>query len=60
MLASHTRALLSAKDRGEPPGQIAARELEVDRLRSALQRAEELASDVAEAIEASAELGATP
>ncbi len=60
MLASHTRVLLSAKDRGEPPGQIAARELEVDRIRYALQRAEELASDVAEAIEASAELSAAP
>jgi len=60
MLASHTRVLLSAKDRGEPPGQIAARELEIDRIHSALQRAEELASDVAEAIEASAELSAAP
>lgn len=59
MLASHTRALAAAKERGEPPGQVAARELEIDRIRSALQRAEELANDVAEAIEASAELSTT-
>ncbi len=58
MLASHGHALASAKDRGEPAGQIAARELEVDRIRSALQRAEELTTDVAEAIEASAQLSA--
>jgi integrase len=53
MLASHTRALEAAKDRGEPAGQIAARALEVDRIRSALKRAEELTEDVAAAIEAS-------
>ena len=37
---------------GEPAGQIAARELEVARIRSALIRAEELVGDVAAAIEA--------
>jgi hypothetical protein len=53
MLTSHTRALEAAKARGEPAGQIAARELEVERIRSALRRAEELTEDAA-AIEASA------
>ena len=52
MLASHTRALERAREHGEPAGQIAARELEVERIRSALQRAQELTSDVAEALEA--------
>jgi len=54
MLTSHERALTGARERGEPAGQIAARELEVIRIRSALQRAEELPSDVAAAIEAAA------
>ena len=40
---------------GEPAGQIAARELEVARLRHALRRAEELTMDVAAAIEEMAE-----
>ena len=53
MLASHERELSAAKERGEPAGQIAARELEVARIRGALIRAEELAGDVAAAIEAS-------
>lgn len=51
MIASHTRALAKARDRGEPAGQLAARELELDRLRSALRRAEELDDDVAMALE---------
>jgi Phage integrase family len=54
MLASHRRALTAARERGEPAGQIAARELEVARIAAALRRAEELATEVAEAIEAGA------
>ena len=57
MLASHERELAAARQRGEPAGQVAARELEVERIRSALRRAEELAGDVAAAIEAAAERG---
>jgi integrase len=52
MLASHERQLTLARDRGEPAGQIAARELEVERIRRALSRAEDLSEDVAAAIEA--------
>jgi site-specific recombinase XerD len=55
MLASHERALAAARTRGEPAGQIAAREMEVARLRQALRRAEELTMDVAAAIEEMAE-----
>lgn len=51
MLASHERALAMAKTRGEPAGQIAAREMEVARLQTALRRADELSDDVAAAIE---------
>ena len=51
MIASHTRALHKAKTDGGPAGQLAARELELDRIRSALRRAEELNNDVAEALE---------
>jgi hypothetical protein len=47
MLASHTRVLTRAQEIGESAGQIAARQLEIERIRSALQRAEELSSDVA-------------
>ena len=54
MLASHERQLLAARDRGEPAGQIASRELEVVRIQSALRRAEELSDDVAAAIESAA------
>jgi site-specific recombinase XerD len=54
MLASHERALASAHARGEPAGQIAARELEIGRIGHALRRAEELSPDVAAAIEAEA------
>ena len=56
MLASHERALAPAKISGEPAGQVAARELEVTRIRGALQRAEELPADVAAAIESAADL----
>jgi hypothetical protein len=52
MLASHERKLAAAKGRREPAGQVAARELEVARIRGALIRAEELSGDVAAAIEA--------
>lgn len=51
MIASHSRALTKARDHGEPAGQLAARELELDRLRSALHRAEEFNDDVAHALE---------
>jgi len=52
MLASHERELAAARGRNEPAGQIAARELEVARIRGALERAEGLTGDVAAAIEA--------
>ncbi len=55
MLVSHERELTAARKRGEPAGQIAAREVEVERIRAALQRAEELTEDVAAAIEAAAD-----
>jgi hypothetical protein len=55
MLASHRRALAKAREACEPAGQIAARELEIQRLEHALRRAEELAEDVAAAIEAEAD-----
>jgi len=51
MLASHERELQGARQRQEPAGQIAARELEVARIHSALRRAEELPHDVAVAME---------
>jgi len=54
MLVSRERALGTARQHGEPAGQIAARQLEVSRISHALQRAEELPSDVAAAIEAEA------
>lgn len=54
MLSSHTRALDKAREHGEPAGQIAARELEVERIRSAMDRAQELTGDAAEALEAAA------
>jgi hypothetical protein len=57
MLASHERALAIAHGRGEPAGQIAARQLEVSRIGHALRRAEDLPSDVAGAIEAEAGAG---
>jgi integrase len=51
MLASHQRSLEAARSHSEPAGQIAARELELVRIKGALQRAEELSDDVAAAIE---------
>jgi hypothetical protein len=51
MLASHQRSLTAAKNHSVPAGQIAARELELVRIKGALQRAEELSDDVAAAIE---------
>jgi hypothetical protein len=53
MLTSHQRALTRARDT-EPAGQVAARELEIVRIESALRRARELDGDVAAAIEAAA------
>ena len=41
ILASHERELTSAKDRNEPAGQIAAREIELVRIGAALRRADE-------------------
>ncbi len=54
MLSSHQRSLNAAKGHNEPAGQIAARELELVRIQTALQRASELSDDVAAAIEAHA------
>jgi len=54
MLHSHTLALERAREAGEPAGQLAARELEVERINSALQRAQELTADAAAALEAAA------
>jgi integrase len=51
MLASHERSLLAARGHCEPAGQIAAREMEIVRIKGALQRAEELSDDVAAAME---------
>ena len=51
MLASHERSLVAARGHGEPSGQIAAREMEIVRIKGALQRAGELSDDVAAAIE---------
>jgi hypothetical protein len=51
MLASHQRSLTAARSYSEPAGQIAARELELVRIKGALQRAEELSDDVASAME---------
>lgn len=54
MIASHTRALTKAHEVSEPAGQLAARELEIDRLQTALQRTEELSHAAADALEAAA------
>ena len=51
VLASHERSLVAARGHSEPAGQIAAREMEIVRIRGVLQRAEELGDDVASAIE---------
>ena len=52
MLASHQAALERARGARERAGQLAARELEVQRVGSALRRAGDLDDDVAAAIEA--------
>jgi len=54
MIASDTRALTKARDSGEPAGQLAARELEIERLQTALQRADELSDAAGDALEAAA------
>jgi integrase len=51
MLGSHERSLVAARNHNEPAGQIAAREMEIVRIKGALQRAAELSDDVAAAIE---------
>jgi len=51
MLTSHERSMVAARGHHEPAGQIAAREMEIVRIKGALQRAEELSDDVAAAIE---------
>jgi len=51
MLSSHQNSLNRPRGRGEPAGQLAARELEVQRISSALRRADDL-DDFAAAIEA--------
>jgi hypothetical protein len=51
MLASHERSLVAARGYGEPAGQIAAREMEIVRIKGALQRAKELSDDVATVID---------
>jgi hypothetical protein len=38
MLASHERSLVAARGYGEPAGQIAAREMEIVRIKGALER----------------------
>ena len=55
MLASHERELSAARERNEPAGQIASRELEIVRIGTALRRADELDEDAAAAIEAAAD-----
>jgi hypothetical protein len=54
MIASHTRALTRAQEAGEPAGQLAAREFEIQRLRDALARADELTQAASDALEAAA------
>jgi hypothetical protein len=48
-LLSHERSLMAARGHGEPAGQIASREMEIVRIKGALQKAEELSDDVASA-----------
>ncbi len=50
MLTSHSRTLDRARQTGEPAGQLAARELEVELIRSAMHRAAELSDDDAAAV----------
>jgi hypothetical protein len=40
MLASHERSLSAARGHSEPAGQIAAREMEIVRIKGALRKAE--------------------
>jgi hypothetical protein len=54
MIASHTRALTRGREAGESVGQIAARELEIQRLRDALARADELTQAASDALETAA------
>lgn len=49
-LASHQTSLMRARAVPEPAAQIAARELALDRIRSAAQRARDLPSDVVAAL----------
>jgi hypothetical protein len=49
---SHEHALQRARLAGEPAGQIASRELEIQRITGALRRADELTDDVAAVLEA--------
>ncbi len=51
ILASHQSSLNTAHEHNEPAGQIASRELQIVRIKIALQRAEELSDDVAAAFE---------
>lgn len=51
MLSSYERSLPAARGHSEPAGQIAAREMEIVRIKGALQRAQELSDGVATAIE---------
>jgi hypothetical protein len=48
---SYERSLVAARGHSEPAAQITAREMEIVRIKGALQRAEELSDDVAAAIE---------
>ena len=52
LITSHQQSLAKAHDSGEPAGQIASRELELERLEAALRRAEELTTAAAAALEA--------
>jgi hypothetical protein len=51
VLASHERSLTAARGHYEPAGQIAAREMEIVRIKGASQRAEDLSDDLAAVIE---------
>jgi hypothetical protein len=50
-MARHERSLVDAQGHSEPAGQIAAREMEIVRIKEASESAEELCDDVAAAIE---------
>lgn len=55
MLISHSHALDQARRHHEPAGQIAARELEIERIRSTIARAQRLDTDAAQALEEAAQ-----